>query len=184
MIEVDYFDGRSSRRQAATLGFDNGAVVVAGEFGRRSAALDTVEICEGAGGGASTLQFPDGALCEIRDSAAFAAQLAAAAFVEDRDPRLEAGAVLGECGTGDGAGEDQMGTFGQAAEGLGPGGRIRCEACAGDRDQSPGGSKTRKGRAQMPGCRISAAAIDIGHNRLVDRPNSNSRPSHDERHLE
>ncbi len=78
MIAVDYFDGRSSRRQAATLGFENGAAVVAGEFGRRSAALDTVEICEGADGGASTLQFPDGALCEIRDSAAFAAQFAAA----------------------------------------------------------------------------------------------------------
>lgn len=78
VIEVDYFDGRSSRRQAATLAFDNGAVVVAGEFGRRTAALDTVEICEGAAGGIATLQFPDGALCEIRDGAAFAARLAAA----------------------------------------------------------------------------------------------------------
>ena len=47
-----------------------------------------------------------------------AAQLAAPAFVEDRNPRLEAGAVLGEGRTRHSTRKDQMRGLGQATEGL------------------------------------------------------------------
>ncbi|WP_310449873.1 M48 family metallopeptidase [Sulfuritalea sp.] len=80
MIAADYFDGRSSRRHPANLGLRDGAVVVEGEFGRRSAALDAVEICTGTDRTPSTIRFADGAICEIRDSAAWAAELAGAGF--------------------------------------------------------------------------------------------------------
>lgn len=78
MIAADYFDGRSSRRQPARLGLRGDTVMVEGEFGRRSAALDAVEICTGAERTPSTIRFADGAICEIRDSAAWAAELAGA----------------------------------------------------------------------------------------------------------
>ena len=94
-----------------------------------------------------------------------ATPLTTPALVEDRDTGLEAGAVLGKGGSGHSAGEDQMGTLGQAAEGLGPGGRIRCEAGAGDRDQSPARGQPSKRRAQMAGCRLVRPAIDIGNGR-------------------
>ena len=94
-----------------------------------------------------------------------AARLAAAAFVEDRDPRLEAGAMLGEGSARHGAGEDQMRGLGQAGEGFGPGGRIGRETGTGDRDQPSTGGKARERRAQMPGRRLGRAAIDIGHRR-------------------
>ena len=63
------------------------------------------------------------------------------------------------------AGEYQMCGLGKAGEGLGPGGRIRCEACAGDCDQSSAGGQPGKRRAQMPRRRLSRPAIDIGHGR-------------------
>ena len=75
MIAADYFDGRSSRRQPVSLGVQGGMLVVEGEFGRRSAPLDQVEIDAGADAGPSTIRFADGALCEIRDGAAFVAML-------------------------------------------------------------------------------------------------------------
>lgn len=78
MIAADYFDGRSSRRQPARLGLRGDTVMVEGEFGHRSAALDAVEICTGAERTPSTIRFADGAICEIRDSAAWAAELAGA----------------------------------------------------------------------------------------------------------
>ena len=94
-----------------------------------------------------------------------ATPLAATAFVEDRDPRLEAGAVLGEGSARHSAGEDQMGRLGQAAEGLGPGRRIRRETGAGDGNQPSTGGKPRERRAQMARCRLGRPAIDIGHGR-------------------
>lgn len=78
MIAADYFDGRSSRRHPARLDLRGDTVMVEGEFGRRSAALDAVEICTGAERTPSTIRFADGAICEIRDSAAWAAELAGA----------------------------------------------------------------------------------------------------------
>lgn len=94
-----------------------------------------------------------------------AARLATAAFVEDRNPRLKAGAVLGEGGTGHRTRKDQMRGLGQAPEGLSPGGRIGREARTGDGDQPSAGGQTRERRAQMPGCRLSAAGVDIRHRR-------------------
>ncbi len=78
MIAADYFDGRSSRRQPVTLGVQGRMLVVEGEFGRRTAPLDQVEIDTGADAGPSTIRFADGALCEIRDRGAFATELAGA----------------------------------------------------------------------------------------------------------
>lgn len=72
MIAVDYFDGRSSRRHPASLGVRDGLVVVEGTFGRRSEALAAVDISPG------TIRFADGAVCEARDTAAWAAELARA----------------------------------------------------------------------------------------------------------
>lgn len=78
MIAVDYFDGRSSRRHPATLACCDGTLVVAGEFGRRRAALAAVAIDRGTGQGLCSIRFADGALCEIQDGAALAAELAGA----------------------------------------------------------------------------------------------------------
>lgn len=78
MVAADYFDGRSSRRHPARLDLRGDTVVVEGEFGSRSAALAAVEICSGTGQTPGTLRFADGAMCEIRDSAAWAAELAGA----------------------------------------------------------------------------------------------------------
>ena len=73
--------------------------------------------------------------------------------------------MLGECGTGDGAGEDQMGRLGQAGEGFRPGGRIGREVGPGDGHEPTTGHKARKRRAQMLGCRLGRPAIDIGDSR-------------------
>ena len=78
MIAADYFDGRSSRRHAARLDLRGDTVMVEGEFGSRSAALAAVEICTGTDRTPSTIRFADGAICEIRDSAAWTAELAGA----------------------------------------------------------------------------------------------------------
>ena len=91
-----------------------------------------------------------------------AARLTAAAFVKDRNPRLEAGTVLGESRTRHSASEDEMGRLGQTAEGLGPGRRIRRETGSGDGDEPSAGGQTREGRAQMPGRRLGRPTIDIG----------------------
>ena len=91
-----------------------------------------------------------------------AARLAAAAFIEDRNPRLEAGAVFGESGARHRAGEDEMGGLGQTAEGLGPGRRIGRETGSGDGDEPSAGGQAREGRAQMPGRRLGRPTIDIG----------------------
>lgn len=89
MIAADYFDGRSSRRQPVSLGVQGGVLVVEGEFGRRSATLDQVEIHPATETSPATVRFADGALCEIRDGAAFAAQLAGAGFAASIVTRAE-----------------------------------------------------------------------------------------------
>ena len=91
-----------------------------------------------------------------------ATRLAATAFIEDRDASLEAGAVLGESRARHRACEDEVGRLGQTAEGLGPGGRIRCETGPCDGDEPSAGGQTREGRAQMPGRRLGRPTIDIG----------------------
>lgn len=78
MVAVDFFDGRSSRRHAASLSLRDSTVIVEGEFGRHSAALDAVEFSAGTSGSLSMLRFDDGAMCEFRDGEAWAAELAGA----------------------------------------------------------------------------------------------------------
>jgi Zn-dependent protease with chaperone function len=78
MLAADYFDGRSSRRHAATLAIGDGQVLVTGDFGQYRWPLAEVDISHSGGGGPCTLRFPDDALCELADDAALAAELAAA----------------------------------------------------------------------------------------------------------
>ncbi|MCF8199097.1 MAG: M48 family metallopeptidase [Sulfuritalea sp.] len=78
MIDVTYFDGKSSRRHPASLELRDGLILIEGSFGRRSEPLSRVEIGESTEHGISSIQFADGALCEISDAAAFAALLARA----------------------------------------------------------------------------------------------------------
>lgn len=85
-----------------------------------------------------------------------AARLATAAFVEDRNPRLKAGAVLGEGGTGHRTRKDQMRGLGQAPEGLSPGGRIGREARTGDGDQPSAGARRASAERR---CRAVASVL-------------------------
>ena len=65
-----------------------------------------------------------------------ATHFATTAFVEDRNPGLESGAMLGESRPRHSAGENQMGRFGQAGEGFRPSGRIRRETGPSDCDRA------------------------------------------------
>ena len=82
MLAAGYFDGRSSRRHEVALAIRDGRVLVAGDFGQRSWALAEVDISRSGGRGPCTLRFSDGALCELVDDAALAAELAAAGVVD------------------------------------------------------------------------------------------------------
>lgn len=88
MLAAGFFDGRSSRRHAATLELGKDRVLVAGEFGQRSATLGEVEITRGGDRGLCTLRFADGALCEVPDDDALAAEFAAAGI--DASPVMRA----------------------------------------------------------------------------------------------
>ncbi len=94
-----------------------------------------------------------------------ATHLATTAFVEDRNPGLESGAMLGESRPRHCAGEDEMCGFGQAGEGLGPGRGIWRETRTRDGDQPPTRGQPGKRRAQMPGRRLGRPTIDVGHGR-------------------
>lgn len=99
-IDAHYYDGRSSRRQAARLRLSGGRLYLAGNWGLREAPLATVEISEPMGSAPRTLRFGDGAYCEVTEHAAFAALLAAAGHREPLSVRLHArwGIVLGALG--------------------------------------------------------------------------------------
>ena len=81
-LPVDYFDGRSSRRQAATLDLREGNLVVGCEAGERRIPLGRVELTEPLGNAPRVLRFADdgGGYCEIRQPAAFAAWSRAVGF--------------------------------------------------------------------------------------------------------
>lgn len=99
-IDAHYYDGRSSRRQAARLRLSGGRLYLAGDWGLREAPLATVEISEPMGSAPRTLRFGDGAYCEVADQNGFAAMLAAAGHREPLSVRLHArwGIVLGALG--------------------------------------------------------------------------------------
>lgn len=88
MIDVDYYDGRSSRRLDARLRLSHGRLFLAGDWGLREAPLEQVEISEPMGDAPRTLRFTDGAYCEIGDRAKFAAMLAAAGHKDALSVRL------------------------------------------------------------------------------------------------
>lgn len=78
MLKADYFDGRSSRRQSVSLAIQGSALVLQGEFGRRSEPLAGIDIAEAMGAAPRTLRFADGSYCEVRDGAALDRLMAAA----------------------------------------------------------------------------------------------------------
>lgn len=100
MIAAYYFDGRSSKRQNAALSLSHGHVLVAGEWGRREARLNEVQVSEPMGSAPRTLRFADGAFCEIADTAGLAALLTAAGHTETLSVRMHQrwGIVLGALG--------------------------------------------------------------------------------------
>lgn len=75
MLEANYFDGKSSRRHAATLRVHSGQLTLAGEWGVRSFALAEVKISEPLGNAPRAIRFSDGAYCEVTDLPGFAALL-------------------------------------------------------------------------------------------------------------
>lgn len=77
---VDYFDGQSSRRHPATISLEGGELLVSGSFGERRVALTVVEVGESMGRAPRILRLPDGARCELRDHAGFAAWAAQAGW--------------------------------------------------------------------------------------------------------
>jgi Zn-dependent protease with chaperone function len=90
MLTADYFDGRSSRRHAATLQVSGGSLWLEGAFGRRVEALAALDVSEPMGGAPRTIRFADGAFCEVRDVAGLAALLAAAGIGDSALVRAQA----------------------------------------------------------------------------------------------
>lgn len=70
-LPVDYFDGRSSRRHAATLEMGGGEIVLRGSFGERRLALEEIEVTEPLGQAPRVLRLASGGYCEVRDREAF-----------------------------------------------------------------------------------------------------------------
>lgn len=88
MLAAHFYDGKSSRRQAAVLRLSQGRLYLAGDWGMREAGLGEVEISEPMGSAPRTLRFADGAYCEVADTHAFAALLDAAGHREPISVRL------------------------------------------------------------------------------------------------
>lgn len=77
-VEAAYFDGRTARRQPATLTLAGADWCLSGDFGERRGAVAELRVSEPLGRAPRTLHWPDGAYCEVHDAAGFAALLAAA----------------------------------------------------------------------------------------------------------
>jgi Zn-dependent protease with chaperone function len=88
MIGAYYYDGHSSKRHEAALSLSNGHIYLTGEWGRREARFDEVQVSEPMGTAPRTVRFPDGAFCEVADTAKLAALLTAAGHKEALSVRL------------------------------------------------------------------------------------------------
>jgi len=88
-ITAAYFDGRTSRRWPARLGFDSGMVLLSGEFGEQRFPLAQVRIAENMGPTENCLEFANGARCVVAEREAFAAWLAEAGIGDSWVVRLQ-----------------------------------------------------------------------------------------------
>jgi Zn-dependent protease with chaperone function len=76
-VAARYFDGRSTAAHLVSIVIRSGRVVVTGPGVERNEPLEAVEILPALGRTPRLVRFPGGASCEVADSPAFAAMLAA-----------------------------------------------------------------------------------------------------------
>lgn len=78
MFQVHFFDGKTSKQQAAQLDMDGDELRLTGAFGERRGRLCDLDISEALDNAPRFIRFPDGGMCEIasHDLAEFAAWLA------------------------------------------------------------------------------------------------------------
>lgn len=89
-LAADYFDGRSSRRQAVVLSIVDGTLRLDGDVAHRVEPLSAVRVSEPMGDAPRTLRFADDAYCEVRDRSGLAAMLAAAGVGKSAMVRAQA----------------------------------------------------------------------------------------------
>lgn len=75
-LPVSYFDGKTARPRAVTLGLEAGRITISGDGLERSEPVEAVEITDQIGRSPRLVRLTDGAFCEITDLGAFAALLA------------------------------------------------------------------------------------------------------------
>lgn len=89
-VAAAYFDGHSARMHAVTLTLiDGGRLRVSGAEVARDEALSALRLSEPLGAAPRLITFADGAHCEVRDHAAFAALLEATGHVDSRIARWQ-----------------------------------------------------------------------------------------------
>lgn len=88
-VSCDYFDGRTTVRQRATLTVLEGRVVVQAQDFRREEPLSAVRVSERMGKAARIVSFTDGAFCEVHDHAALQQLLDATGFREPLVARMQ-----------------------------------------------------------------------------------------------
>ena len=69
IVQADYFDGRSSRRQRVVLRLEGQQLHLVGDDVERHAPLAELHLSEPMGTAPRLVTFPDGAYCEVYDSA-------------------------------------------------------------------------------------------------------------------
>lgn len=74
-VAADYYDGHSARAHRVTLALVDGRLAVDGDGIRRREALADLRVSEPMGAAPRLVKFSDGAHCEVRDHAGFAALL-------------------------------------------------------------------------------------------------------------
>jgi Zn-dependent protease with chaperone function len=89
MPEGTYYDGRSARRHAVQVMFANGCWIVRGEGVERREAAGAVRLSERLGSVPRSLQFSDGAYCELPEQPGLAQVLARAGATRGLVERLQ-----------------------------------------------------------------------------------------------
>lgn len=89
-VEADYYDGRSARAHRVTLALDGGRLRVTGDEVLREEPLAALRVSEPMGEAPRLVKFADGAHCEVRDRAGFAALLAASGHRDGWVVRMQA----------------------------------------------------------------------------------------------
>ena len=76
-LSADYYDGQSSKRQAVELHLEGDRLRVIGADVERTAPVRALRLSEPMGAAPRLITFPDGAVCEVRDTQALQRLLAA-----------------------------------------------------------------------------------------------------------